>query len=148
MEQYEPDPQQVWQRVFARSPEPGREDLEPMLQEAMELAGTYRYLTGTFTGKAREQARRLYEGQLEIIACLKGIGILSGRPEEVLKLWQPTKGSGKQLLERCYHRSRRCMAEYMARSAQGEFGVVFRALADREGEHCAIIAGLLGRSKP
>lgn len=148
MEQYAPDPQQVWQRVFAQPLQPGREDLGPMLQEAMELAGAYRYLTGSLTGRSREQAQRLYEGEMEVIACLKGIGILSGRPEEVLKLWQPTKGPGKKLLEKCYHRSRRCMTEYMARSAEGEFGVVFRALADREGEHCAIIAGLLGRSKP
>jgi hypothetical protein len=36
------------------------------------------------------------------------------------------------------------MTEYLARSADGEFGVVFEKLAKREGDHCILIARLLG----
>ena len=137
--------QQVWQRVFAGPETEAAEDLRPLLREAMEQAGAYRYLTTALIGKTRERAMLLYQGQMETIACLRGIGLLSGRGEELLKLWQPTREPVVRLLEKCYHRSRRSMTEYMARSAGSEFGVVFRRLADREAEHCAILAGLLGR---
>ena len=61
-----------------------------------------------------------------------------------MKLWQPGREELGKTLERCYHRSRRCMTEYLARSADVEFGVVFEKLAKREGEHCFLITKLLG----
>ena len=136
--------QQVWQRVMAQPEDPARDDLRGLLLAAMELAAAYRYLAGALTGRQRERAKRLHEGEQANIACLKGIGILSGRGEEVLKIWNPSKEPGRKLLEKCYHKSRRCMVEYMSRSAETEFGTVFRKMADREGEHCAWIAELLG----
>ena len=36
------------------------------------------------------------------------------------------------------------MTEYLARSAEAEYGVVFEKMAKREGEHCGMIAELLG----
>lgn len=148
MENREPNmEQQVWQRVLARTEEPARDDLRGLLLAAMELAGVYRYLAGMMTGKARERLKGLYEGEMANAACLKGIGILSGRGEEALKIWNPPGEPVKKALEKCYHRSRRAMTEYMARSAEAEFGTVFRKMADREGEHCAVIAELLGSIK-
>lgn len=136
--------QQVWQRVFARPEEPIREDLRTLLLGAMELAAIYRNLAGTLTGKAREQVKQLYEGEAANLACLKGIARLSGRGEEVLKVWNPTKEPAAKALEKCYHKTRRAMIEYASRSADSEFGTVFQKLADREGKHCAVIAELLG----
>ena len=135
---------QVWERVFARNGEQPRDDLRELLAAATELAGVYRHLAGTLTGKPRERVRQLYEEELANIACLKGLGILAGRREEVLKIWAPSREPGKKLLEKCYHRSRRCMVNYMGYSAEPEFGVVFQKLAEREGQHCALIAELLG----
>jgi hypothetical protein len=135
---------QVWQRVRASAEEPPRNDLRQMQREAMELAAAYRTLVAQFTGRQQEQARRLYLGEKANAQALAGIGILSRLEGEAVKLWQPGKEPARKVLERCYHRTRRCMTEYLSRSADGEYGAVFRNMADREGEHCAVIAELLG----
>ena len=135
---------QVWQRVRASAEEPPRNDLRQMQREAMELAAAYRTLVAQFTGRQQEQARRLYLGEKANAQALAGIGILSRQEGEAVKLWQPGKEPARKVLERCYHRTRRCMTEYLSRSADGEYGAVFRNMADREGEHCAVIAELLG----
>ena len=88
--------------------------------------------------------QRLYAGEKANASALAGIGVLSRQGEEVLKLWQPGKEDPKKLLERCYHRSRRCMTEYLSRSPDGEFGVVFDQMARREGQHCLMILQMLG----
>ena len=136
--------QQVWQRVRSAAEEPARNDLRDLQREAMELAAIYRTLVSQFTGRQQEQARRLYLGEKTNAQTLAGIGLLSHQPAEALKLWQPGKEAPGKVLERCYHRTRRCMTEYLARSAEAEFGSVYRLMADREGEHCAVIAELLG----
>ena len=135
---------QVWQRVRASAEEPPRNDLRQMQREAMELAAAYRTLVAQFTGRQQEQSRRLYLGEKANAQALAGIGILSRQEGEAVKLWQPGKEPARKVLERCYHRTRRCMTEYLSRSADGEYGAVFRNMADREGEHCAVIAELLG----
>jgi len=148
LEKFDPNTeQQIWQRVLARPEEDRQNDLRQLQREAMELAAVYRSLSGQLTGKAKEQANRLYLGEKANIAALGGIRILSRQKEETLKLWQPGKEPAVKVLQRCYHRARRCMAEYMARSAETEFGIVFQKLAQREGEHCALIAQMLGSIK-
>lgn len=136
--------QQVWQRVWNQQEEQPRSDLRQLQLAAMELAGIYRHLAGSLTGKQREKAKQLYEGELETAAILKGLGILSGRQEDVLTIWNPAKAPGKKLLEKCYHQTRRCLVDYTARSAEPEFGCVFHALAEQAGKRCCLIAQLLG----
>ena len=135
---------QVWQRVRSAAEEQPGNDLRQLYREAVELAAIYRGLVSQLTGKPQEQARRLYLGEKTNAQALAGIGILSRDRWEALKLWQPGKEQPGKALERCYHRTRRCMTEYTARSAEGEYGIVFQKLAQREGEHCALIAQLLG----
>ena len=136
--------ERVWQRVRpAQEAVPGN-DPRQLQREAMELAASYRGLMGQFAGRQQELERRLYLGEKSNAQMLAGIGVLAGRQGEALKLWQPGKEQPGKTLEKCYHRTRRCMTEYMARSADGEYGMVFRSLADREEEHCAVIAELLG----
>ena len=138
---------QVWQRVHsAREGEP-QNDLLQLQREAMELASIYRGLSARMAGKLQEQMKKLYAGEKANAAALAGIGKLSRRGCENLKLWQPGNEEPFRLLERCYHRTRRCMTEYLARSADGEVGVVFEKMAKREGEHCAVIAEILGSLK-
>ena len=136
--------QQVWQRVQANREEATRNDLQQLQREAMELAAIYRNLSSRMTGRSQELMKQLYTGERANAQALAGIGILSRSSGEVLKGWQPGKEDpGKQLL-RCYHRTRRCMTEYLARSAEAEYGVVYQKLADREGHHCTLIAEVLG----
>jgi len=139
--------QQVWQRVHESRQERPREDLRQLQREAMELAAVYRNLSARLTGKQQELAKRLYTGEKANGAMLAGIGKLSRQGGENLKLWQPGKEAPEKTLEHCYHRTRRCMTEYLARSAEGEFGVVFARMAEREGEHCGWIAEILGDLK-
>jgi hypothetical protein len=136
--------QQIWQRVRGTREEPPKNDLRQLQREAMELAAVYRGLLMQMTGKQREQVAKLHQGERTNAAALSGIGVLSRRSREQLKLWQPGKEDPGKQLERCYHRTRRCMTEYMARSAEPEFGVVFERMAKREGEHCVLLAELLG----
>ena len=135
---------QVWQRVTACRAEGPRNDLRQMQREAMELAAIYRALSSRMMGGRREKMQKLYQGERANAAALAGIGYLSRQGDEHLKLWQPAMEDARKLLERCYHRTRRCMTEYLARSAEGEWGIVYDRMAKREGEHCAWIAELLG----
>ena len=134
----------VWQRVLSNREEGPRSDLQQLQREAMELAGAYRALAGRTTGSAQELLRKLHQGEQENAAALAGVLMLSRQHGEHLKLWQPGKEDPRKLLERCYHRSRRCAVEYMARSADSEFGCVFEQLAKREQTHCCLIAQVLG----
>ena len=136
--------EQVWQRVRAAGEEAAGKDLRQLQREAMELAAVYRGLMPQLAGRQQEQVRQLYLGEKANAQKLAGIGMLSRNQGEALKLWQPGKEPPGKVLERCYHRTRRCMVEYLARSADGEYGSVFRGMADREGEHCGVIAELLG----
>lgn len=139
--------EQVWQRVRACREEAPKNDLRQLQREAMDLAAVYRNLTSQLTGKPQEQVRQLSAGEKANAASLAGIGKLSRMGGENLKLWQPGKEEPQKVLERCYHRTRRCMTEYLARSAEGEFGMVFARMARREEEHCCLIAELIGNLK-
>ena len=139
--------QQVWQRVRANREEPPQNNLRQLRAEAMELAAVYRGLAAQLSGDLRELVKTLYRGEKANASALAGIGVLSRQGGENLKLWQPEKGAPAKQLERCYHRSRRCVTEYLARSAEGEFGIVFEKMAKREQEHCCLIAQLLGELK-
>ena len=136
--------QQVWQRVQANRGEQPRNDLRQLQREAMELAAIYRSLSSQLTGSPKEFVQKLYRGEKSNVLTLAGLEILSLGGGEALKLWQPKKEDPKKLLQRCYHRTRRCMTEYTARSAEAEYGVIYQKLADREALHCIWIAELLG----
>ena len=136
--------QEVWQRVMQRQEEAAAMDMRRLRMTAMELAGSFRQLMGLLTGRKRELARQLYEGEMANAAALKGVSQLCGNREEALKLWHPAKEHSSRLLETCYHKTRRCMTDYLARSAEPEYGAVFRLLSEREARHCLILAELLG----
>ena len=136
--------QQVWQRVRARREDEPRNDLRQLQREAMELAAIYGDLSSRMMGRSQELVKQLYAGERANASALAGIGILSQNSGESLKRWQPGKEDPRKQLLRCYHRTRRCVTEYLARSAEPEYGLVFEKLAKRAGEHCALIAEILG----
>ena len=134
----------VWQRVLGSREDGPHGDLQQLQREAMELAGAYRALAARTTGSAQELLRKLHQGEQDNAAALTGVLVLSRQHSEHLKLWQPAMEDPGKMLERCYHRTRRCMTEYLARSAEPEYGLVFEKLAKREGEHCWMLAELIG----
>ena len=136
--------QQVWQRVRPHREEVPGNDLRQLQREAMELAAIYGNLSSRMTGRSQERIKQLYAGERANVSALAGIGILSGNGGESLKHWQPGKEDPRKQLVRCYHRTRRCVTEYLARSAEAEYGLVFEKLAKRTGEHCVLLAEILG----
>ena len=138
---------QVWQRVQAQSPLSSNMELQKLMRESAELAAIYARLQNSLTGCSRELARQLRQTELSTLHCLRGIGILRHRGGEMVKVWDPERQDIRKLLENCYHRTRRCAAEYTARSLDTEFGEVFRTLAQQCNSQCARIAQLLGRMK-
>ena len=134
--------EQVWRRVFARPEDRGAPELGPLVGWSAESAAVYRQLLGNST-KHRELLRKLYEGEQATLACLRGIGVLSGGREAASPL-PPVREPAERALIKCYHRTRRAMVEYTARSAGTEFGGLFRSLADRAQAQCLLLAQLLG----
>ena len=137
--------QQVWQRVRGQAgPAPEREDLQALIRSAREAAAVYRYLMGSLTGRAGDQARLLWQTQQQTVACLKGIYRLSGGAGRKEKGVSAPREPAQRLLERAYFRAKKTVTEYAARELDPQFGVVFRQLARQEESQCAVIAGALG----
>ena len=136
--------QQVWQRVLGQQ-EPPRGSLRPMELETMEAAAVYRKLTGQFSGRGREQLRHLHDMQMEILACLRGIGRLSGSGGgKAAQIAVPEEPAVKAL-ERRYHCARRAVTEYAVRQWTGISALLFQHLADTEpGGQRVLLARLLG----
>ncbi len=137
------DVEQVWQRVFAGTPSK-REDFRGLLVAAMELAALYRQLSQVLTGSPRERVKRLLEGEQANVDCLRGMQMLSGGGMPTTKALPVTKEPARKLLGKSFHLTRRALTEYTARLADPEFGAVFGIMADRERQHCALIAAALG----
>lgn len=150
MEQRNPSvEQQVWQRVFARPRTREESDaLRTLAVGVMEAAEDYRHLANSLTGKPGELARRLWEGERENLACLRGMAMLSGGKDTFPRQIRTPAAPPEKLLRKSYYRTRRAMTEYAARMLDGEFGEVFRKMSQREGEHCALILRLLGELPP
>lgn len=132
--------QAVWQRVMdgPRSQEDGFDLFVP----ALTLNNAYRQLSGTLPG-----AKRLYEEQTDTVCCLKGLMRLAGRTVPSPRVPPMGQQSQEKLLIFCYRQSRQAAAEYLARSADPETGIVFRHLSDRQIAHCTMLATLLGKGK-
>lgn len=146
MTQQNPDTErQVWQRVRSQTPVAQSRQLQSLIRESAELAALYGRLANCLTGGSRELARQLRQTELSTLHCLRGIGFLSHRGGETVKVWDPGRCDPGKTLETCYHRTRRCAGEYTARSLDGEYGEVFRTLAQQCNSQCARIAQLLGR---
>ena len=128
----------VWQRVMdvPRS----REDGFDLFLPALTLHNAYRQLSNTLPG-----TKQLYEEQTQTLSCLKGLMRLAGRTVPSPRVSPLGQQSQEKLLIFCYRQSRQAAAEYLARSADPETGIVFRHLSDREIAHCVTLAGLLGK---
>ena len=135
---------EVWQRV--RNPQPAvpRDGIRALRRESAALAGAYRQVMNSLSGKPREKAEQLYREEMVTSACLRGLEVLRGEDGGQMKLPQPGKEPVLRRLRDCFHRTRNCMAEYTARTVDPETGAVFRELADRAQRQCALIAELMG----
>ena len=122
----------VWQRV--RGEASALEQLRRCLGDQGGLLTTYRNLSrrgGAF--------RRLYEGKLEQVACLRGmVRMLTGQGAA-----RPG-GNGLPDLAACFDRERKTLMELTELSRDAEYGPVFAILLDRQKGICRQVLELLG----
>ena len=136
----------VWQRVLS-GPGESSEDLRPLMHAASENAMDYWHLLCRATGRQKEALQQLYDRARVNVNCLRGLqGLRFGSAGKLTPL-PPSGDPMRKTLERCYHRTRRAMTEYTARSAEPEFGAVFLVMAGRERDNAALIAELLGMTE-
>ena len=133
---------QVWQRVMQPGPAGSNLGLKGLLLAAREQVAVCRFLAGALQ---MEQARELLRREQANADCLRGLLLLTGTGEEKPKGMAVEKEPARRALEKYFRRSRRAVTEYTARYAEPEFGEVFRIMAQRQGECCALAAELLGK---
>lgn len=130
----------VWDRV-AGLPEQ-REDLRHLMQGAMMLADSYERLAARSSGRKKQLLRKLWQGEKENLACLRGLQRLRSGSCPKLRPLPPL--GGENLLETCWHRTCRAAGDYAARMAEPESGVVFGEMSRREQQHLVLLSHLLG----
>ena len=118
----------------------GPEDLRSMLQACAETAAAYQYLLNLYPGKYRDQLRELFRGEMETVACLRGMALLAGEAPGKLKFPAAPRASVRSILERAYHATAGEAEAYGSRP-----GKVYGALAKRAEERCVVICQILGR---
>ena len=138
----------VWQRVQSRQEPPAqiprRESIKPWILVAQENSAVFRALQLQLIGKPWETLRRLETESTRMVQSLRGISAMEG---EILRLNPvPTpKELPRRALEKSFHRTRRLWDEMEKRSADPEYGVVYRNLTGKAEDLCAALAELIGK---
>lgn len=134
----------IWQRVRPTQA-PVTDGLQAIAASALAAAAVYGSLAQQLQGKQREMAMTLREHQLSAALCLKGIyRMATGTPLQI-KGSTPATQTMDAALRRNYGHSLKALHGYESRSADGEYGAVFEALAVREREHCRKLMELMGQ---
>lgn len=139
----------VWQRVKGQKAPPDmpllqRDNLKPWILSAQENTVALRNLQLQLIGKQWEALRRLEHENLRLIHLLQGVSALRGEIVRLTPLTAP-KDQPRRALEKCFHRSRRLWEEMERRCTDPEFGMVFSGAMGRCGDHCTMLAELIGR---
>ena len=141
MEQRE---QQIWQRVLGDQTCQQETDLKTLALNSVETVAQLRQFLRSASPKERELLKELVEEEKRNLACIKGLNYLQTGQQIRLLSFPPTEPAQKRQLVKRYHCARRAMAEYTARSAESEWGCVFRDMAQRQERQCALLAQLIG----
>ena len=140
--------ERVWNRVQSRimpdMPLLHRENLKLLILEAQENAVAYRTLALQLIGKPWESLKRLESESMRQVNALRGLSALQGEPVKLSPL-PLQRDQPKRTLEKCFRRCRHLWEELDRRSADPEYGMVYRELRDLAGEQCAAAAELLGK---
>lgn len=133
----------VWQRVRPAQV-PVTEDLQPLAATALNAALGYGELARQLTGIQKELALQLREQMLVTVRCLKGIHRMAGGRPMQLGGSTPVLQTAEALLRKNYGQGLKALHAFESRSADGEYGAVFEALAVRQREHLRKLAELMG----
>lgn len=133
----------IWSRVRG---DPGNMtgNLQPLLAMALGEAAVLGALLRQLPGNMQSQLRLLREEELVHARCIRGIGMLCGIGPMKVGVPPVKQERPEAVLRRSYGNALRAMREYGDRSGDPEYGPVFQWMEQREREHCAVIAQLMG----
>lgn len=137
----------VWQRVqgtAAPPPDIGC-DIRELVKGEMEAAAAYLQLSRRLQGKDSAALRQMAEEERSHAAALKGICAMYNGTRPGAPTPTPQTGPIEVLLRRYYGGELKSVAEYERRSADPQYGMVFRQMAEEEKTHCRHLLELLGR---
>ena len=135
----------VWQRVMQQS-QPEGSSLKAIAMNTQEAIGEYRQLLKSRVESHRELGRRLLNTEQENLAALRGLQYLQTSEPLKLPMGNPIPVDCKRMVRR-YYKARKMLTEYMARSAEPEWGSVFAAMAKRQEKQCDWLCQLVGHMK-
>lgn len=133
----------VWSRV-RQSQLPVTEGLQAMAAAAMTAAAMYSSLAKQLQGTQRELALQLREQQIAVVRCLKGVYRMASGETMQISCGAAELQTMEAALRKLYGQSLRALHAFETRSADGEYGAVFEALAMREREYLRKNAELMG----
>ena len=129
----------IWRRV--RGEAPGITDGLPALAAgALSLAALYGAMARRSQGQLRQLLLQLQSQELLSARCLNGIFRLTTGQKLSASAVPPGQEAPEVALRRSYGRSLKALSAYEARADHGEYGAVFRLLADHQRESCLKIA--------
>lgn len=137
--------QRVWNRVRNQDPRENTE-LKTLAMDSQEAAAMYRQLLKSRVESHRELGKKLLTTEGEILSCLKGLCLLQTGAPMKLPMVGSVSVDAKGLIRR-YHVAHRNVAEFTARSAEPEWGHVFRKVAELQERQCQTLCQLLGHMK-
>ena len=120
-------------------------ELRPMQQASVETAAIYQYLLNLYPGKCRDRIQQLFEGEMETVACLKGVAVLWGQSPGKMRFPPAPREPSRKLLEKAYYCTGRAAGNYGARAGEPEVGRIFQKLGEQAENRCLILAEILGR---
>ena len=135
----------VWQRVMQQT-QPENTALKSLAIESQEAMTEYRQLLKAKVESVREVGRQLLKAEQENMACLRGLHYLQTGEQMKVSMGNLFPVDLKRMVRR-YHRARRQLMEYTARSAEPEWGCVFQAMAKRQEGQCDRLCQLVGYMK-
>ncbi len=143
----------VWDRVQATPkeqpvlPMQHTDTLQSLIVEEWQQAQCYDGLSRKLAGRHKTVMQELYREKKAQIACLKGICTMCSGTAANIRAVQPVMGETSKMLRQCYSRQLRCLARYEAAANDGEYGPVYKGMADQNRRHCRILLEILGDMK-
>lgn len=133
----------IWSRVKGEPESAGR-NLQPLLAAALAEAAVFGVLLRRLPAASHPQLRQLREEELCHARCIQGIHMLAG--EGVLRAGTPEQSMERPeaALRRSYGKALQMARSYAQRQGDPEYGTVFRWMAEREENHCVVLAELMG----
>ena len=147
MKNYDPNTAaRVWDRVQNTVvPAGDAQTVLNLIAEEMLDAAAYQRLSKRLPPPQAAIARQLSQQEQAHVSCLKGIYTLITGQKPLVPPPTVTDDPPDIVLRRCYGREMQSLAEYERRSADPQYGAVFRKIAEQEQGHCRILLELLGR---